>query len=562
MYGSLENYFKDGYNMNKTARLTNSINEIGMKTFNKWGGLSYKDILNSYPKELIEECWNTLGIQIIENYEMGKGTNIKGFGIFTFTNIEINLKGTTNEYERDIKKRRPIFIVSNEFIDYLKPGIYTEKSGLMYYIQNINKNISIVKINYATLSYGMNISKEEYYTIINTKIKIISDEIRRNIFKGCYIKDLGIFLIKGNIFGMKFDNKIYEEVSLKTQKYYHIKKNLNLFMETKDSQKERIRNINDIDEAEREVRPSTAVLTKITPSGDMWLKNQMDIDIRRDLNEEPREDFFVKNPIKKPEYFVDQRPYRSYPKQHLGYLNISQDILEAILNNKYYILRDMKLIDTHGDGLIPKYDFIYSFARTNIIRTLRIEMIEKITNLYLNNDPSIIMIKYKKLVDAICRDIKDLITFEYKNFPINKYKYTIDENNKRIISAYGFSSLNGNLNNKALNSIDSYSKNFNNIENSEINNDLFKIKKAVPYFQKTIGNINKMVSYLELINLLQVYQISINKVQMLKICKYFGIKNPNAFNLKEFINMVGNDDNNNKKLIHNENNQPKFVIKE
>ena len=104
MYGSLENYFKDGYNMNKTARLTNSINITGMKTFNKWGGISYKDILNIYPKELIEECWNTLGRQIIENYEMGKGTNIKGFGIFTFTNVEINLEGTTKEQQMNMKE--------------------------------------------------------------------------------------------------------------------------------------------------------------------------------------------------------------------------------------------------------------------------------------------------------------------------------------------------------------------------------------------------------------------------------------------------------------------------
>ena len=32
MYNSFENNLKD--NMNKTTRLTNSINEIGMKTFN------------------------------------------------------------------------------------------------------------------------------------------------------------------------------------------------------------------------------------------------------------------------------------------------------------------------------------------------------------------------------------------------------------------------------------------------------------------------------------------------------------------------------------------------
>ena len=83
----------------------------------------------------------------------------------------------------------------------------------MYYIQNNNNNISIEKINYFKLSYGMNILKEEYYNIINTKIKIISHEIRRNIFKWCCIKDLGIFLIKGNIFGMKFNNKIFKEIS-------------------------------------------------------------------------------------------------------------------------------------------------------------------------------------------------------------------------------------------------------------------------------------------------------------------------------------------------------------
>ena len=549
-------------NFKNTARLTNSVNLTAFRAFNNWGGMSYADILSTYPPHLIEKAWNYLAREVIENYQMGKGTFIKGFGTFTFTDVEFSLEGTTNQYSRDIKRRRPVFIVSNEFIDYLKPAIYTNVGGLIPYNQKIYSNVSIVKINYASLSYGINVSKEEYMNILNTLIKKIGDDIRRREFKNKYFPNVGIFLIRNDLFGMKFEDEIYNESSLKNNKYYGLKKNLNLFMETKDSQKERIRNINDIDEAERDVRPSTAVLTKITPSGDFWLKNQMDIDIRRDLNEEPREDFFVKNPIKKPEYFVDQRPYRLYPKQQLGYLNISQDILEAILNNKYYILRDMKLIDTHGDGLIPKYDFIYSFARTNIIRTLRIEMIEKITNLYLNNDPSIIMIKYKKLVDAICRDIKELITFEYKNFPINKYKYTIDDNNKRIISAYGYSSLNGNLNNKALNSIDSYSKNFNNIENDEINNDLFKIKKAVPYFQKTIGNINKMVSYLELINLLQVYRISINKVQMLKICKHCGIKNPNAFNLKEFIEKVGNEDNNNKKLIHNENNQPIFFIKE
>ena len=58
MYRSQDHFqtslFNDGYNMSRTAFLTNSINLKALKTFNKWGGLTYKDILNSYP---INNCW-------------------------------------------------------------------------------------------------------------------------------------------------------------------------------------------------------------------------------------------------------------------------------------------------------------------------------------------------------------------------------------------------------------------------------------------------------------------------------------------------------------------------
>ena len=57
----------------------------------------------------------------------------------------------------------------------------------MYYTQKINNNISIVKVNYAILSYDVNNSKEEYVNIITAIIKNIGDEIRRGVFKGKYI---------------------------------------------------------------------------------------------------------------------------------------------------------------------------------------------------------------------------------------------------------------------------------------------------------------------------------------------------------------------------------------
>jgi hypothetical protein len=287
------------------------MNLIGYHSFNRCGGISLQDILSNYSQEILDICWENLSRLIIENYQSGKGTFIKGFGNFTFTNIDYSLEGTTNEYERDIKKRRPVFIVSYEFIDYLKPGIYTEKNGLLYFTQPVNNNIPMVKVNYAKICYGTNISKEECVNIILSLIKEMGDKIRKGIFQKKEMKYLGTFMIKNNLFGMKFENEIYNEISLQPQKLFHIKKNLKLDMETKDSKQQVYRNVSDIDKLEREVRPKMSVITKIMPSGDDWLKGNLGIDIKSDIDDTPRKDLFFKEAINKDEYKVDQRYYNS-----------------------------------------------------------------------------------------------------------------------------------------------------------------------------------------------------------------------------------------------------------
>ena len=55
-----------------------------------------------------------------------------------------------------------------------------------------------------------------------------------------------------------------------------------------------------------------------------------------------------------------------------------------------------------------------------------------------------------------------------------------------------------------------------------------------------------MISYLELKSILQSYMVSINKVQILKILKFFGIKNPNAFNLRNLLIQISQADFNKK----------------
>ena len=520
----------------KSARLTNSVNALGLRTFNNWGGINYQEILSNYPKDIIDQCWLNLSRCIIENYHAGKGTFIKGFGTFTFTNVEYNLEGTTNQYIRDIKPRYPVFLVSNEFVDYLKPGIYTEKSGLIYYTQKLNNKVPIIKLNLAKISYGANISKEECFTILSSTIKLMADQIRRKMYNNNKsLPDLGLFINRGNIFGVKFDYNLIDNIPLQTQRLIHTKKNLRFYMETKDSEGIPHKDIDDIDKAERDIRPRTAVITKVTPSADGWLKGNMGIDVKKDIKDLPRDDIYLGKAIKKNEYLVDQRYFRNFPVQNLLGLKIPQDILESIYNNKYLLLRGMKQIDRHGDGLIPKYDFINSFLRTNVHHSLRIELIEKITNVYIGNNPEIIMINYNNIINALCKDIKGIIENEYYHFPIDKYKNTIPKNNKRSNSAYAFSLDSGNLENRAISSLARYQK-LPQINGNDVMDDIYKIARVIYYIRN--NNRNSMISYLSLINKLQSYQISINKVQMIKILKFLEIQNPNAFHINELISKL------------------------
>ena len=307
-------------------------------------------------------------------------------------------------------------------------------------------------------------------------------------------------------------------------------------METKDSKGIPHWHIEDIDKAERDIRPKKAVITTITKSGENWLKKNLGINVKKDIKDEPRDDLKLNKVINKKEFYVDQRDYRRYPLQNLRGLNIPQNILEGIYNSKYLLIRNMKAIDRHGDGLIPKYDFINCFRDTNCHHLLRTELIEKITDAYINNDPEIIMIHYKHLIDALCEDIKYITRKEYYNFPIEKYKYTIPPTNKRAQSAYAYNKESGNLKKGAISEINTYN-NLEKVDESEIYDDMDKINRLGEFIWKENKN-NKMISYLGLIALLRKHKLIIDKVQMIKILKYLDINNPNAFYLNEVLNKI------------------------
>ena len=100
--------------------------------------LKRENILCKFTQEELDSCWESLCIAIIQNYQRGKGTLIKGFGTFTFKGAELNLEGTTNELTRNKKERLPVFLVSKEFNENLKTGEYTKQSGIRYFISKEN----------------------------------------------------------------------------------------------------------------------------------------------------------------------------------------------------------------------------------------------------------------------------------------------------------------------------------------------------------------------------------------------------------------------------------------
>jgi len=157
-------------------KVTNKLFNQGLKLVNAAVPVKRVDILKSFPDETISKTWEVFCKYICKNYLSGKGTTIPKFGVFTFTANEVNLEGTTNQFQRDHKSRKPVFIVSNDFVERLKPGQNTS-NGVIYYIQKQCNSINHVRINYAEIAYSLNIRKEDCFTILDNYIKFIADSI-------------------------------------------------------------------------------------------------------------------------------------------------------------------------------------------------------------------------------------------------------------------------------------------------------------------------------------------------------------------------------------------------
>ena len=412
--------------MIRDASLCNDINLKGFSIANKGYSFSRNSLLNNYSQEVIDACWNSISINIIENYQHGKGTSIKDFGIFSFKGPEVNLEGTTNQYIRDKKPRVPVFLVSKDFDNEFKIGEYTKQNGIRYYHQKDNKNIPIVKLNIAEIAFSLSISKDEVGNILKHYIKHLGELIKKNNFKGKIMPGLGVLLSRKNIVAVKFNDEFVIENKFKNNKLNFLKKNLTLDMNTEKVNKD------DLDESKNqyklfeELKSNNSLYTICEKSAKDFIDKKYSItfdNIIKNKNNNINNDkylpknIFNKNKVKiKFEDYFNKKKRNKENKTNIievSSSNILNIIDEETLNNfGYYkgiMIKECRNLDHSNNGLLTKEETITAILRSKISDKIDFNLAKEIVDFYNKNEN----VEYMKFIAQIMKDYN--LFFNKKN---------------------------------------------------------------------------------------------------------------------------------------------------
>ena len=476
---------KQNHPLSTMSSLRSSFSLKKYNTLNKWS-LNYPyNIYNSSltinknnEQKLKNKCWEILTNLIILNYNYNKGTRINNFGTFTFVNSK-NMK-TSNFNSQEISLNNvPIFLVQEQFMKNIKPGIFEDKNGLVELKDkkySVNNNIQILDVNYEKLGKMVNISEEKFKTNIFNIINEIKNQIEQQIFYMKKMEGLGIFLRRGNAFGMRFDNKgIYLKDVYNKSNFFptkiRLKKNFNF-------------NCNKI-------------------------RNRYSITDNNNNKEDENNynyNFSHKNNI-------NEDNFRNFSLIKLKNLNLKDEILENIINNKELLIKKIKSENKNQDS-ISRESFIKYITD---LKLLDFETINKIINIYekeSNNN-----VEFSKLINNLCIDINK-ITQKKKLFNIEKDKI---KNNLPLSLIYK-DNISGEFEKKK----------YPNIKEININEDLAsRIKKIISSFidNNQIYNLH----YKDLLKLLNENDITIHKSNLENLFELKIIKDEQLIDLTDCI---------------------------
>ena len=490
----------------KDATLCNEINSVGFTVDNTGYKYDRYSILKNYSNEVIDACWNCLSINVIENYQRGKGTSIKDFGVFSFKGSDINLEGTTNENYRDKKPRKPIFLVSKEFNNEFKVGEYTKQNGIIYYNQKENKNIPIVRLNLAEIAFSISMPKDEVANILKHYIKYMGELIKSNNFKGKILPGLGVLLSRKNIVAVKFDEEFALENRYKNKKLNLVK---NILNGSFDMDMDQVKVTNKKNKSQNpyklceELKASNSLYSKCEKSAKDYIKKKYNINfdfiVKRNNNFNLYKNIFNKNgfKIKINDYKTNKannietkniKTESNTISNNLGILNIIDE--ETLIDIGYYkgtIIKECRARDETNNGLITRQDAVNALLASKINEKINEDIAKQIVDFY----NSIENVEYMRFIAEMVQDFNFLIK--------NKQNYNTIEATQNKRGNY----FNSNSSTKSFSKKDNLLKTnlsvnrFNNNQN-QLRKSSMNIKKNLKLFNNTYkSNFRKKENIIE-----------------------------------------------------------------
>ena len=571
------------------ANLVNSITSKGFTLANKGLIIDRGIMISNYTQETIDACWTALSTNIIQNYQKGKGTYIKNLGTFTYKAEEVNLEGTTNQYIRDKKPKSPVFIVSKEYNRNFAAGEYTRQNGIRYFTQKENKDISIVKLNFAQIAYSISMSKDEVVNLINNLISFMMENIVKKNFESKILPGLGTIVVRGNIVAVKFNDVFVIKNKLKNYKNTFTKKNILMDMDMDCAQDVMANDcLTPYDNIE-DLKAKNSLITNAEKSAKDYLKNNYNTDVRSYPQHE------VKNIYKKITQnmdckfkFINDDKKLKHIKNNFGSKKISEtlplgfldeDTLKSLEYYKGLMIKNSKSFDLARSGIISKEDAIKALINTNINNKIDYNIAKTIIDSYNKTEN----VEYMKFIAQLikdshltllkkCSNNSNLNNIDYNYFKrennfgnstngFNKNKNFLSQEKKIKLKKSGSCMLEEDkkpkdknietniLNRKTLNHSFSnlLSRTYGGGEflfNRQKENDFNKKKlttiiNLLPEIRrKYFIALDQKISCEEFLNILKNYSISYPKSTIESLLIFLGIQDINAFSLREFEKQV------------------------
>ena len=555
----------------KDSSLCNSINSRGFFLANKGLLLDRNVMVSNYTQETIHAVWECLSINVIQNYQRGKGTYIKGLGTFTYKGQEINLEGTTNQYIRDKKPKIPVFIVSKEYNSNLCAGEYTKQNGIRYFIQKQSQDISIIKLNLAEIAYSISMSKDEVSNLLKNLILILIESIVKKNFKNKILPGLGTIVVRNNIVAVNFNENFCIMNKYKNYKNTFTKKNILMDMDMENAQNVAAADCETPYQNIEDLKAKNALITKCDQSAQEYLKYNYDTDIKKFPKSE-RKNIYNNYNNNKGFKFINDNVIKENLKNKKNLenenslLNILDDeTLKSLEYFKGVLIKNCKNFDIDRSGVITKENAVNAILMSNINNKINSTIAQNLINFYNKTDN----VEYMKFIAQLVKD-SHLTLFKNNAKNFNNNLKSTDFNNFKREKFFGNTSNNFNTNNKLRKSgscvIERENKKNNEpLRHSNSNSNLIKSQtmqnffnnrqKETDYYRKQLSNIlnilpeirrkyytclDQKISSNEFWNILNNYNISHPKKTLESILTYIGIQDISAFSLREFEKILNN----------------------